>query len=95
MVYKQGALKEIEVLVARNLSDTLPAMKALGVPELSRFIKGELNLTEALDLAKLHTRHYAKRQRTWLNNRLSADLVFDSSYCGQKYYLSSISTFLQ
>ncbi|MBP1532242.1 MAG: tRNA (adenosine(37)-N6)-dimethylallyltransferase MiaA [Alphaproteobacteria bacterium] len=94
MVYKLGALKEIETLVSRNLPDTLPAMKALGVPELSRFVKGELSLTEALDLAKLHTRQYAKRQRTWLNNRLPADLVFTSSYVGQKDYLSAISTFL-
>ena len=29
------------------------------------FIKGEIDLEKAVELAKLHTRQYAKRQLTW------------------------------
>jgi tRNA dimethylallyltransferase len=83
MVFELGVIKEIETLIKRNLPDDLPAMKALGVPELSRFVRGETTLEEALDLAKLHTRQYAKRQRTWLRNKLPADIVFDDVYHGQ------------
>lgn len=83
MVFELGVIKEIETLVKRNLPEDLPAMKALGVPELSRFVRGETSLEEALDLAKLHTRQYAKRQRTWLRNKLPADIVFENVYQGQ------------
>ena len=83
MVFELGVIKEIETLVKRNLPEDLPAMKALGVPELSRFVRGETSLEEALDLAKLHTRQYAKRQRTWLRNKLHADIVFENVYHGQ------------
>ena len=85
-----GALDEIAGLLQRGIDATLPAMKALGVPELSLAVKGEMLLSEALELAKLHTRQYAKRQRTWLKNKLPADIVFDGVYAGQTEYLSKI-----
>ena len=85
-----GALKEIAELLQRGVDETLPAMKALGVPELSLAVKGEMLLAQALELAKLHTRQYAKRQRTWLRNKLQADIMFDEVYVGQPEYLEKI-----
>lgn len=79
---KKGALKEIEYLAKLNLSADLPAMKALGVPELMAFVKGECSLEEAVANAKLHTRQYAKRQRTWFNNKLKADFELTHCYTG-------------
>lgn len=87
---QEGALDEITGLLHRGIDETLPAMKALGVPELSLAVKGEMLLSEALELAKLHTRQYAKRQRTWLKNKLSADIVFSDVYCGQPEFLQKI-----
>ncbi len=90
MVNELGALAEIERLLTKGTDENMPAMKALGVPELSLFIKGQLSLDEALDLAKIHTRQYAKRQRTWLKNKMPADIVFENVYSGQKDYLQQI-----
>ena len=90
MVFELGVIKEIETLVKRNLPEDLPAMKALGVPELSRFVRGETSLEEALDLTKLHTRQYAKRQRTWLKNKLTAETEFNETYQGQSEYIDII-----
>ena len=90
MVNELGVLAEIEQLLKRGVDENMPAMKALGVPELSLFIKGQMSLKEALDLAKLHTRQYAKRQRTWLKNKMSADVVLENVYVGQKDYLQQI-----
>jgi tRNA dimethylallyltransferase len=87
---QEGALKEITELLKRGVDETLPAMKALGVPELSLAVKGEMLLSEALELAKLHTRQYAKRQRTWLKNKLPADIVFNDVYRGQPEFLGQI-----
>lgn len=80
---EQGALEEAKFLHSQNLDRKLPAMKALGLPELLDFIDGKTNLTEAIELAKLHTRQYAKRQRTWFSNKLVADI--NLSECYKKY----------
>ncbi len=90
-----GALEEIAKLLKRNIDTTLPAMKALGVPELSLAVKGEMLLNEALELAKLHTRQYAKRQRTWLRNKLPADIKLTEVYTGQPEYLQEIERLIQ
>ena len=80
LMMQQGALKEVQELAARNLPDSLPAMRALGVQELKAFLNGQTSLEEAVELAKLHTRQYAKRQSTWFNNRFSPDLVFPGCF---------------
>ena len=90
MVNDLGVLAEIERLLTKGTDENMPAMKALGVPELSLFIKGQLSLDEALSLAKIHTRQYAKRQRTWLKNKMPADIIFENVYSGQKDYLQQI-----
>lgn len=90
MVYEENVLEEIKNLRERNLDASLPAMKALGVSELSQYLEGKIPLDEAMLLAKLHTRQYAKRQRTWLKNKIKADVVFENVYQGQKDYLQQI-----
>ena len=81
---EQGALKEIEELAHLHLDKNLPAMKALGVPELLAFVEGKMTFDEACNLAKLHTRQYAKRQMTWFRNKLKADVEILSCYHGLK-----------
>lgn len=85
-----GVLEEIAALLKREIDETLPAMKALGIPELSLAVKGQMPLKKALELAKLHTRQYAKRQRTWLKNKLIADIEFTEPYSGQTEWLEKI-----
>jgi tRNA dimethylallyltransferase len=58
-----GALEEVRPLV--DCDPTLPMMKAIGVPELLRHLRGEIALADAVALAKAATRHYIKRQFTW------------------------------
>ncbi len=63
-----GAMKEVEQLVARKLDPTLPAMKAIGVPQLAAVLRGEMSEAEAIEKAKAATRQYSKRQSTWFRN---------------------------
>jgi len=65
-----GALDEVAALVARGLDPALPAMKAVGLRELAAHLRGETGLEQALAAAQLATRHYAKRQMTWLRNQV-------------------------
>lgn len=69
----KGAMDEVRALLARNLSPSLPAMKAIGVRELGEVLEGRLELPVAIERAKAATRQYAKRQDTWFRNQLPAD----------------------
>ncbi|MHB8831393.1 MAG: tRNA (adenosine(37)-N6)-dimethylallyltransferase MiaA [Patescibacteria group bacterium] len=42
-----------------------PAMTSIGYKEIARYLRGEIMLDEAVQLIKLATYHYAKRQETW------------------------------
>ena len=70
IMMQEGALEEVMVLMNKNIAPEKPIMKAIGVPELISFLRCEISLEKAVDLAKLHTRQYAKRQLTWFRNRL-------------------------
>jgi len=65
----QGALAEVCGLIARGLSTSLPAMKAVGVRELRGHLAGDSTLDEATTALKQATRNYAKRQLTWFRNQ--------------------------
>lgn len=65
-----GAIDEARMMLARNLDKSLPAMKAVGGPELFAYLRGEVTLDDAGDMAKQATRNYAKRQMTWMRNRM-------------------------
>jgi tRNA dimethylallyltransferase len=65
-----GALEEAEAMLARDLDPILPAMKAVGAPELLAYLRGEMTLDEAAARAKQATRNYAKRQMTWMRNQM-------------------------
>lgn len=77
-----GATEEVRALLEKGLDPALPAMNALGVPELSAYLQGNLTLEQASEFAKLHTRQYAKRQRTWFKNKLKADFELPTCYAG-------------
>ena len=67
---QSGALEEVKRLAARKLDPALPAMKALGVPWLIRYLKGEMTMEEAVAGTLMDTRRYAKRQLTWFRNQM-------------------------
>ncbi|MGB0440402.1 MAG: tRNA (adenosine(37)-N6)-dimethylallyltransferase, partial [Paracoccaceae bacterium] len=71
MMLGQGALEEARDMLARGLPPTLPAMKAVGAPELFAYLRGEMTLEDAAARAKQATRNYAKRQMTWMRNQMA------------------------
>jgi tRNA dimethylallyltransferase len=65
-----GALEEARTLAARGLDPALPCMKAHGMPWLGAYLRGEMTLADAAILGRRDTRHYAKRQFTWIGNQM-------------------------
>ena len=65
----------VERMLAQGLVDEarslyphrqLNALNTVGYKELFAYFDGKCNLSEAVEQIKLNTRHYAKRQMTWL-----------------------------
>jgi len=75
-----GGLDEAAGLGARGLAPDLPAMKALGLPELLSHLRGEIALAEAIAEAQQSTRRYAKRQLTWFRHQMTPDLILDEQF---------------
>ena len=65
-----GVLDEVRVLMELNLEPSLPAMKALGVPELITHLHDKMTLEDAVSAAKQATKRYAKRQMTWFRGQI-------------------------
>ncbi|WP_120215844.1 tRNA (adenosine(37)-N6)-dimethylallyltransferase MiaA [Sphingopyxis sp. EG6] len=72
-MFDHGATAEVEALLARNLDPDLPAMRAIGVPQIAQYLTGAIDRDEALTLTQAATRQYAKRQYTWFRNQPPAD----------------------
>lgn len=68
---ESGAVAEVEALRALKLDPALPAMKAIGVPEISDWLDGRIDRATAIERATIATRQYAKRQRTWFRARMA------------------------
>ena len=69
----QGAVAEVEALIARRLSPSLPVMRAIGVPEIAALLRGELPREAAISAGQQATRRYAKRQYTWFAHQPPED----------------------
>ena len=65
---QSGALEEARALL--DLDQTLPAARALGLPQLTRHLRGEIPRETAILEAQMATKRYAKRQMTWFRNRM-------------------------
>ncbi|MFL2845449.1 MAG: tRNA (adenosine(37)-N6)-dimethylallyltransferase MiaA [Candidatus Puniceispirillaceae bacterium] len=75
LMLESGVLEEVSRLAKRRLDPTLPLMKALGLSALISSLNKEITLEEAVCIGKRDSRHYAKRQMTWLRNNFSAHLT--------------------
>jgi len=67
---ENGALKEVEDLLAQNIDPDSPILKAVGVPELTEYLQGRCTLDQAISQGRQSTRRYAKRQTTWFTRQV-------------------------
>ncbi|PSB22332.1 tRNA (adenosine(37)-N6)-dimethylallyltransferase MiaA [filamentous cyanobacterium Phorm 46] len=61
---ERGWLAEVEYLCKKYGCD-LPLLNTLGYQEIKQYLGGDITLNQAKELTILHTRQFAKRQRTW------------------------------
>ena len=61
-----GLFDEVKGLLDSGLSPESTSMQAIGYKEPAAYFRGEMSKDAAIELIKLSSRRYAKRQLTWL-----------------------------
>jgi tRNA dimethylallyltransferase len=70
-MFRRGWVAETEQLLQRGLAGNRTAMQALGYRQIVEHLRGERSLEETIELVKLRTRQFAKRQLTWFRRQLA------------------------
>ena len=60
-----------------NLNEDSQSMAAIGYKEIFPFIKEEIDIDELIDSIQKNTRHYAKRQTTWMKRYLEYEFTHE------------------
>ena len=88
---EMGLVTEVKALIETGISRTGTAMQGLGYKEIAAYLNGEMSFDDAIYVLKRDTRHFAKRQLTWL--RREKDVIwFDKSEISEDQILNDMIT---
>ena len=77
IMMREGLVDEVRGLYeAGLLLDDTTAAQAIGYKEIVAHLRGEATLEEAVELIKLSSRRYAKRQLTWFRHNADAHRIY-------------------
>jgi tRNA dimethylallyltransferase len=71
-MFQRGLVAETEQLLQHNLAQNKNAMQAIGYRQVVEHLRGERSLPETIELVKIRTRQFAKRQLTWFRRHAQA-----------------------
>ena len=91
-MFKDGLLKETKELYAKY-PDAKILKRAIGYKEIIDYLNGLISLDEAKELIKKNSRHYAKRQYTWFNNKMNIKW-FTVDYDNFKNTINEVTNYL-
>ena len=78
LMISEGLIDEVKALLDNGVKRDRVSMQGLGYKEIAAFLDNEITLEDAIYILKRDTRHFAKRQITWLKRE--PDVVwFDKS----------------
>lgn len=69
-MFQRGLVAETEQLLARGLAQNPSALQALGYRQVYEHLLGKRSLAATIELVKIRTRQFAKRQMTWFRRQL-------------------------
>ena len=87
---EDGLLDEVRTLRERGYGPDLSSMHAIGYRELQAYLDGACPLEEAVRLIRRNTRHFAKRQMTWLRRERDTIILDKSDYGSEEEILEEM-----
>jgi tRNA dimethylallyltransferase len=74
-MFRRGLVTETEQLLKRGLAENKFAMQAIGYRQVVEHLRGERSLAETIELVKIRTRQFAKRQLTWFRRHGNCEWI--------------------
>ena len=74
-MFAKGLVAETESLLGRGLERNQTARQALGYRQVVEHLRGRRSLPETMELVKIRTRQFAKRQLTWFRRQMRLDWI--------------------
>ena len=74
-MFKRGLVDETRELLRRGLAENKTAMQAIGYRQVVEHLRGERSLKETIELVKIRTRQFAKRQLTWFRAQKNVEWI--------------------
>jgi len=74
-MFRLGLVDETRQLLKHGLEQNRTAMQAIGYRQVVEHLRGEHSLPETIELVKIKTRQFAKRQMTWFRRQLRLDWI--------------------
>lgn len=71
-MFTRGLVEETRRLLPQGLEQNKTALQAIGYRQVVEHLRGERSLAETIELVKIKTRQYAKRQGTWFRKYATA-----------------------
>jgi tRNA dimethylallyltransferase len=74
-MFRRGLVDETRELLKRGLAENKTAMQAIGYRQVVEHLRGERSLKETIELVKIRTRQFAKRQLTWFRAQTNLEWI--------------------
>ena len=71
-MFDEGVILEVKKFNKLKIKKENSSNKVIGIQEISRYLKGQLNLKETKERIYIKTRQYAKSQRTWARGQMAS-----------------------
>ncbi len=71
LMFQRGLIDEVKNLLPQGLAENKTALQAIGYRQVVEHLRGERSLPETIELVKIRTRQFAKRQMTWFRRQSS------------------------
>lgn len=91
-MFDLGLVEETRRLLERGLAQNKTAMQALGYRQVVEHLRGERSLPETIELVKIKTRQFAKRQMTWFRRQLNLEWLDLPPNCDSAMVAGRIAT---
>lgn len=74
-MFARGLVEETRQLLERGLAQSQTAMQALGYRQVVEHLRGQRSLAATIELLKIKTRQFAKRQMTWFRRQMPVEWI--------------------
>ena len=74
-MFWRGLVSETRWLLQRGLAENKVALQAIGYRQVVEYLRDERGLAETIELVKIRTRQFAKRQLTWFRRHGNCEWI--------------------